>query len=65
MLALHLVPPTASTDTTLRELIAKRDRLLAEAAVVEQQMRPLMREFADARGEMMLPSVERLRRELL
>jgi hypothetical protein len=53
------------TDTALRTLLRDRDGLERELAAIDAQMLAYRRSYARERGEFMLPTLERLRRELL
>lgn len=49
----------------LRILIRDRERALRELAEIDAQLLPLRKRYAAERGEFMLPTLERLKRELL
>lgn len=49
----------------LRALLNTRQRLQRETAENDHALRQARRRFADRRGEFILPTIERLRRELL
>ena len=53
------------TDTALRNLLNARDAAERELASIDAQMLAYRRSYARERGEFMLPTLERLRRELL
>jgi 5-methylcytosine-specific restriction endonuclease McrBC regulatory subunit McrC len=53
------------TDTALRTLLRDREMAERELASIDAQMLAYRRSYARERGEYMLPSLERLRRELL
>ncbi len=59
---LKVVPP--SPDRILRDLINERDRLTASLATIDGLIAIEARRWANDRGEMMLPKIERLRREV-
>jgi hypothetical protein len=52
-------------DIALRTLLRDRDMAEREIQAIDQQMLPHRRSYARERGEFMLPSLSRLRRELL
>ena len=52
------------TKEGLRALLRERDELLARLADVNRRMGLEGREYADLLGEKLLPTVERLRRDL-
>jgi len=54
-----------NTDTALRNLLRDLDTAEREVTAIHQQMLAYRRSYARERGEYMLPSLERLRRELL
>jgi hypothetical protein len=54
-----------NTDTALRNLLNARDAAERELASIDAQMLAYRRSYARERGEYMLPTLERLRRELL
>lgn len=54
-----------ATDYALRRLIRERDKAVAEIAVMDAAMLVLRKRYAAERGEFMLPTIERLRREFL
>jgi hypothetical protein len=54
-----------NTDTALRNLLNARDTAERELASIDAQMLAYRRSYARERGEFMLPSLSRLRRELL
>jgi hypothetical protein len=54
-----------NTDTALRNLLNARDAAERELASIDAQMLAYRRSYARERGEYLLPSLERLRRELL
>lgn len=53
-----------TVEDELRTLLRALGRVKREKAQIEGRMQPLRRRFADDRGEMMLPTIERLQREL-
>lgn len=59
---LRVVP---TTEDALAALLRDRDRALREVAEIDAMMLPYRKRYAAERGEFMLPSLERLRRELL
>jgi len=54
-----------NTDTALRNLLRDRDTAERELQAIDAQMLAYRRSYARERGEYMLPTLERLRRELL
>jgi hypothetical protein len=54
-----------NTDTALRNLLRDRDMAERELAAIDAQMMAYRRSYARERGEFLLPSLPRLRRELL
>ncbi|MGJ0508892.1 MAG: hypothetical protein ACR652_17550 [Methylocystis sp.] len=54
-----------TVEDELRTLLRCLDRVKREKATIEGRMQPLRRQYADDRGEVMLPTIERLQRELL
>jgi hypothetical protein len=52
------------TDTALRTLLRDRDAAERELKSIDAQMLAYRRSYARERGEFLLPSLERLRREL-
>jgi hypothetical protein len=54
-----------NTDTALRNLLRDREMAERELAAIDAQMLAYRRSYARERGEFMLPSLSRLRRELL
>ena len=54
-----------ATDHALRRLLRERDKAVRELALIDSAMMLLRRKYADERGERLLPTVERLRLELL
>jgi hypothetical protein len=54
-----------NTDTALRNLLRDRDAAEREIQAIDAQMLAYRRSYARERGEYMLPSLSRLRRELL
>jgi hypothetical protein len=54
-----------NTDTALRNLLNAREMAERELASIDAQMLAYRRSYARERGEFLLPSLERLRRELL
>lgn len=55
-------PPT--TDEALRLVIREYDAAMSAARACLPKLKPLMRSYADERGEKLLPTLERLRREV-
>jgi 5-methylcytosine-specific restriction endonuclease McrBC regulatory subunit McrC len=53
------------TDTALRNLLRDRNMAERELASIDAQMLAYRRSYARERGEFLLPSLPRLRRELL
>jgi hypothetical protein len=53
------------TDSALRTLLRDRDMAEREIQAIDAQMLAYRRSYARERGEFMLPSLSRLRRELL
>lgn len=54
-----------ATGHALRRLLRERDRAVREIAEIDAQMLSYRKRYAAERGEYMLPTIERLRRELL
>jgi hypothetical protein len=54
-----------NTDTALRNLLRYRDVAERELRAIDAQMLAYRRSYARERGEFLLPSLPRLRRELL
>jgi hypothetical protein len=52
------------TDSALRTLLRDRDELEREIASIDAQMLAYRRSYARERGEYLLPTIPRLRREL-
>lgn len=52
-------------DQALRTLLRDRDRAMREIAEIDAMMLAYRKSYAKERGEYMLPTIERLRRELL
>lgn len=59
------VVPLATTENALRILLRDRDRATQEIAEIDRMMLSYRKAYARERGEFVLPSLERLRRELL
>lgn len=55
----------AGTEHGIRLLLRDRDRAVREIAEIDDQMLAYRKRYAAERGEYMLPTLERLRRELL
>jgi hypothetical protein len=53
-----------NTDTALRNLLRDRDAAERELASIDAQMLSYRRSYARERGEYLLPTIPRLRREL-
>jgi 5-methylcytosine-specific restriction endonuclease McrBC regulatory subunit McrC len=53
------------TDSALRTLLRDRDMAEREIASIDAQMLAYRRSYARERGEYLLPTIPRLRRELL
>jgi hypothetical protein len=53
-----------NTDTTLRNLLRDLESAEREVAAIHQQMLAYRRSYARERGEFLLPTIPRLRREL-
>lgn len=62
---LRVIADEPTVEDELKALLNARQRIDRERAQNDAAMRPLMRRFADERGEKLLPTVERLKRELL
>jgi hypothetical protein len=66
---LKLVEPererVGAPDAALRILLRDRDRATREIAEIDEQMLAYRKSYARERGEFMLPTLARLRRELL
>lgn len=62
MTALKLL---GSLEDDLRLALIQHKQALEHVQWAEQELLPLRRRYADAHGETMLPTIERLRRELL
>ena len=62
---LRVIEREPTTEDELRALLRARQRIERERVQNDAALQPLRRRYADARGEMMLPTIERLRRELL
>jgi hypothetical protein len=54
-----------SPDAALRILLRDRDRASREIVEIDEQMLAYRKSYARERGEFMLPTLARLRRELL
>jgi hypothetical protein len=59
--ALKLVP---RTDDALRTLLTERDECERRMAEIDREMLPYRKTYAGERGEFLIPTIERLRREL-
>lgn len=55
----------AGTEHELRLLLRRRDQAVREIAGIDGQMLALRKRYAAERGEFVLPTLERLRRDLL
>lgn len=55
----------AGTEHSIRLLLRARAQAAAEIASIDARLLPLRKQYAAERGEIMPPSIERLRRELL
>lgn len=65
---LHLVAPEQpepSLEEQIEFLLIQRKQALQVVARIDAELLPLRKRFAADRGEFLLPSVERLQRELL
>jgi hypothetical protein len=54
-----------SLDDEIRLLLIQRKQALESLAWADEELLPLRKRYAAERGEFMLPSLERLKRELL
>lgn len=61
---LKLVAEPRSVEDVLRMFLRDRDDAARDIAAIDEQMLPLRKRYAAERGEFMLPSLARLRREL-
>lgn len=61
---LRVVPSADSPATRLRALISVRDGLADRVRELEAEIARYGRLYADERGEKLLPTIERLRRDL-
>lgn len=57
--------PEPSLEEQIESLLIQRRQALQALAWADAELLPLRRRFASDRGEYMLPSVERLQRDLL
>lgn len=62
--ALKLVATEPTDEDVLRMFLRDRDQAAREIAAIDEQMLAYRKRYAAERGEFMLPSIERLRREL-
>jgi hypothetical protein len=64
---LHAVEPSTEppVECALRVLLRERERAVREIADIDRQMLAYRKSYAAERGEYLLPSLERLQRELL
>lgn len=62
---LKLVPPTPEMEDELRLALIQHKQALEALRWAEDALLPLRKRYAADRGEYMLPTLERLRRELL
>jgi hypothetical protein len=60
--SLKLVP---RTDDALRTLLTERDECERRISEIDREMLAYRKAYAGERGEFLLPSIERLRRELI
>lgn len=77
MTRLHIIPKASPPEgehdeateadelATLQRALIQHKQALEAVKWAEDELQPLRRRYADARGEKMLPTLERLRRELL
>jgi hypothetical protein len=65
--SLHAVEPSTEppVECALRVLLRDRERAMREIADIDRQMLAYRKSYAAERGEFMLPSLERLTRELI
>jgi hypothetical protein len=59
---LKLVP---RTDDALRTLLTERDECERRIAEIDREMLPYRKAYAAERGEFLIPSLARLRRDLI
>jgi hypothetical protein len=64
---LRAVPPATEPplDEEIRLLLVQRRQAIQALAWAEEELLPLRKRYAAERGEFMLPTIERLTRELL
>lgn len=64
---LHAVEPAAEppVECALRVLLRDRERAMREIADIDRKMLAYRKSYAAERGEYLLPTIERLQRELL
>jgi hypothetical protein len=66
MKRLHLVEPAdAPIEQEIQRLLIQRRQALQALAWADEELLPLRKRYAAERGEFMLPTIERLQRELL
>jgi hypothetical protein len=65
--SLHLVPEPADApiEQEIQRLLIQRRQALQALAWADEELLPLRKRYAAERGEFMLPTIERLQRELL
>jgi hypothetical protein len=62
---LKLVKPAPSLEDEIRLALIQHKQALESVRWAEDELQPLRRRYAAWKGEYMLPSIERLRREVL
>jgi hypothetical protein len=64
---LHAVEPSTEppVECALRVLLRDRERAVREIADIDRQMLAYRKSYAAERGEYLLPTIERIQRELL
>jgi hypothetical protein len=62
---LRVVEKEPTLDEQIQLLLIQRKHALQALAWADEELLPLRRRYARERGEFMLPSIERLKRELL
>jgi hypothetical protein len=67
MTPLRIVPEAAEApiDQEIQRLLIQRRQALQALAWADEELLPLRKRYAAERGEFMLPTIERLQRELL
>jgi hypothetical protein len=61
---LKIVKPEPSLEDEIRLALIQHKQALESVRWAEDELQPLRRRYAAERGEFMLPSIERLRREI-